>query len=53
MKHCIGNPNPECRSLARKSLLIWQIIDQNNAEQVYAVLDAAAQNAISSEEAQF
>ena len=32
LKHCMSSASPECRSLGRKSFLVWQLIDNGHAD---------------------
>ena len=41
MKHCITNPNGDCRALARKALLIWQQVDAHSSERIFNEVDQA------------
>ena len=34
-KHCVSNPNGDCRAFGRKALLIWQQIDPHHSERVF------------------
>ena len=52
-KHCVSNPNGECRAYGRKALLIWQQIDPNNSERVFHSIEQSMQRAVMEEEAKF
>jgi len=41
MKHCLQNPNGDCRALGRKALLVWQQIDPQSSERVFHSIEQA------------
>lgn len=53
IKHCMTNQNGDCRTFARKALLIWQQIDPANSERIFHGVDQAGQRAIFEEEMKY
>ena len=53
VKHCVTNPNGDCRALGRKALLVWQQIDPESSERVFHGIEQAMQRAVLEDESRY
>lgn len=53
LHQCLANANAEARSIGRKAFLIWQQLNQEQANNLFGTLDYAVQKAICEDADQF